>query len=135
MEEDLIELSELRIGSILLYNGNYVYVSFLSLDIDDEYKDLIGLTELGKTSNEKMDWNRALCNDLKRVPLKGLQLTIPLSFSYCEKNTVYIDIEKGVVEVEKYGEGRETLSHIIFLHDLQGLHYFLTQKELSVTKS
>lgn len=135
MERDLIELSELRIGSILLYKGNYVYVSFLSMDIDDEYTDLIGITELGKTSNEKVDWNRALYNDLKRVPLKGLQLKIPTYFSYGENHNVFINTETGLVEVEQYGEGREALSHIVFLHDLQGLHYFLTGKELSVAKS
>lgn len=135
MERDLIELAELRIGSVLFYKDKYVYVSFLSMDIDDEYTDLIGVTELGKTSNEKMDWNQALYNDLKRVPLKGLQIKIPSSFSYGENHTVFIDIEKGIVEAEQYGEGREVLSHIVYLHDLQGLHYSLTGKELSVAQS
>lgn len=70
--EDVIELKELRIGSILLYKGELHFVSMLSMDIDDEYQDMIGVTPLGKQSGEKADWNRT---DLKRIPLTEEWLT------------------------------------------------------------
>lgn len=67
--KELIELSELKIGNYLLYKGEIVYVTLLSLDIDDEYEDTIGFCKLGEASNEITEWNRTLVNDLKRIPL------------------------------------------------------------------
>lgn len=66
--KDLIELSELKIGNYLLYKGEIVHITSLSLDIDDEYEDTIGFCKLGETSNEVAAWNRALYNDLDRIP-------------------------------------------------------------------
>lgn len=67
--KELIELSELKIGNYLLYKGEVVHVTSLSLDIDDEYEDTIGFCKLGETSNEIAAWNRSLYNDLDRIPL------------------------------------------------------------------
>lgn len=66
---ELILLSELRIGNILQYEGKYVQISFLSLDIDDEYTDQIGFVKLGETSNEISGWNKSLFKKLSRVQI------------------------------------------------------------------
>lgn len=65
----LIDPKELRIGNILEYENDLVHVTSLSLDIDDEYQELIGFCKLGKDTDETVDWNRALCARLKPVPL------------------------------------------------------------------
>jgi hypothetical protein len=67
--ETVIELRELRIGNLLTYKGKLVYVTSLSLDVDDESEDTIGFCEYGKARNEHAEWNRALYNDLKRIPI------------------------------------------------------------------
>ncbi|MDB5199139.1 MAG: hypothetical protein JWO92_1102 [Chitinophagaceae bacterium] len=69
MAEDLIDIRELRIGNILNYDSEFVHVTMLSCDIDDEYTDIIGFCKLGQTINEKSDWNRALTDKLKPVPI------------------------------------------------------------------
>lgn len=71
---EVIELSELRIGNILEYDGKYVHVTTVSRDIDDEYQDTIGFCELDKTTEEIVDWNRSLVDKLKRVALTHVLL-------------------------------------------------------------
>lgn len=61
----LLELDELRIGNIVLYEGKPAHVTFLSRDIDDEYEDTIGVCLLGESTNEKAHWNR----ELKIMPI------------------------------------------------------------------
>lgn len=68
--DQIIDPRELRIGNYLLYDGKIVHVTMLSLDIDDEYQEIISFCEAGKTSDEKGDWNRALADKLSRIPIR-----------------------------------------------------------------
>lgn len=145
LHPDLIELKELRIGNILMYKEKYVYVSQLSMDIDDEYEDIIGITEVGRSSGEIADWNRTLYGDLKRVPIAPPLLTmcgfvnigsddfhkddlwsIPDSdYKYCEGGWV-------VDNAGYYGHFCDLGHDVKNLHSLQNLFFLLEGKELNI---
>jgi len=82
-----ISIRQFRIGNIVSYDGNPYYVSYLSLDIDDEHQDLIGVTEIGKIMNEVSGWNReeVIYNHLDLLPLTDDWL-IKLGFTYANEN-------------------------------------------------
>lgn len=144
-QKPLIELKELRIGNILLYKGKYVHVTSLSMDIDDEYQDTIGFCELGETSNEKSDWNRALYLDLDRVPLTlGLLQKCGFSLNRWENYEhgslpIEIAYSNGVfsVTVPCYRcDGSTELCNVSYIHHFQNLYYFFSGgKELGVDLS
>jgi hypothetical protein len=153
---DLIELSELRISNILLYKGELHYVSHLSMDIDDEYQDTIGVTPLGKSTGERADWNRALVNNLKRVPLteeillssgfvkSNTQAIMPDGESLIkygvlfEKDDLYITLFKGVFEysIKTFDGGSswewEFVTTLEFFHQAQNLFHALKGYELKI---
>lgn len=83
-KEKIIDIRDLRIGNYLLYDGRIVHVTFLSMDIDDEYEESIGFCELDKTTNEKADWNRALCDKLDKIPVTAEWLE---KFGFIESNS------------------------------------------------
>lgn len=137
-QNDLIELEELRLGNLLLYKGQLVYVSALSYNIDDEYEDTIGITAFGKTSDEVYKWNREFGKDLQRIPvikdlLAALGYTVTGSdfinhsvrWSY-EEYWVFLS-NKGL----QFNTGTK-LRTMRFLHELQNLHYAITGKELKI---
>lgn len=150
---DLIELRELRIGNVLLYKGTPHYVTLLSMDIDDEYQDTIGVTLLGKTTGERADWNRALVDDLKRITLTDDWLK---DFGYeWEKDWECEDNETGQKEIVPgdrwhilengiskgcwlcIGERNEyyfppTKITVKYVHQLQNLFFTLTGNELII---
>lgn len=135
----LIELSELRIGNYLLYKGNVVYVTSLSMDIDDEYEDQIGFCKLGETSNEHSAWNRSLYKDLERISITEewiikLGLQVNYGYEFAKIFNLYIDLtdDKCLVSLEQYSEGREPLPQIRFVHQLQELFKALIGIELKV---
>jgi hypothetical protein len=137
--KELIELSELRIGNYLLYKGNVVYVTSLSMDIDDEYEDQIGFCKLGETSNEHSAWNRSLYKDLERIPITkdwiiSLGLQVNYGYEFAKIFNLYIDLidDKCLVSLEQYSEGREPLPQIRFVHQLQELFKALMGIELKV---
>jgi hypothetical protein len=140
----MIEITTLRLGNILLYKGEPHYVSMLSLDIDDEYQELIGVTPLGKRTGEKSDWIRAFgTNELTLAPiteewllkfgfapyaLKGwfqkeiepsLSIHINSSMQLCLYAGQYIDGEGALIETIQY------------VHQLQNLYFSLTGLELT----
>jgi hypothetical protein len=61
----MIDISHFRLRNIIDYKGETHYVSMLSLDIDDEYTDNIGVTPYGKTTGEKVDWINAFGEDIQ----------------------------------------------------------------------
>jgi hypothetical protein len=135
----LIELSELKIGSYLLYKGEIVHVTSLSLDIDDEYEDTIGFCKAGETTNEIAAWSRALANDLERIPLTEdwiIKFRLHFNYGYEFAGIFNLFIERGEprcqVCIEQYSEGREPLPDIKYVHQLQILFTALTGKELKV---
>lgn len=136
---DLIELSELKIGNYLLYKGEVVHVTSLSLDIDDEYEDTIGFCKLGETSNEIAAWNRSLYNDLERIPLTEewiIKFRLHFNYGYEFAKIFNLYIEYGEpncsVHLEQYSEGREIIPDIKHVHQFQNLFSALIGKELKV---
>ena len=138
--KELIELSELRIGSLLLYKGQPVYVTSLSMDVDDEYEDTIGFCKLGESSNEVVAWNTSLVNDLERIPLTQewiikLGLHFNYGYEFAGKFNLYIEYGEPVCHVclEQYSEGREPLPDFRHVHQLQRLFSVLIGQELKLT--
>jgi hypothetical protein len=138
---ELIELQELRIGNILSYKGELHYVSFLSLDIDDEYQEIIGVTPLGQRSGEKSDWNRAMIGDLLRVQLTDEWL---LKFKFEpmaqdeEDNEIYsygdFEITKSLSSNEFWLDANiVTPDRIKYVHQIQNIHFALTGTELAIS--
>lgn len=144
MEQDLIELKELRIGNLLLYKGELVCVTLLSCDIDDEYEDQICFVKFGTSSNEKGGWNRSLVNDLERIPLtpewlermdtfigSDLYKFIHTDFylRYTETGVdMALDSLDGIKKhYFKYG--------IKYVHEIQNLYFALTGEELTIKET
>jgi hypothetical protein len=142
---ELIDITTLRLGNLLLYNNEPHYVSFLSLDIDDEYQELIGVTPFGKRSGEKNDWIRALGDSLKPIPITEEWL-IKCGF---EKGPAYepegITYKKRIgispvaistTERYRYLWIDEKLIHHNHqhVHQLQNLYFALTGEELTIKK-
>lgn len=139
--ESVIELKELRIGNILSYKGEYVHVTMLSIDADDEYEDTIGFCKLGRNTNEHVDWNRALANDLNRVLLTP-EILEKCGFKNRSQTTDYLFEHPKLMlagtmkrffpsvwgESGPDGYGNE----IKFLHQLQNLYFALTGEELQI---
>jgi hypothetical protein len=137
--KELIELSELKIGNYLLYKGEIVHVTSLSMDIDDEYEDIIGFCKLGEISNEVAAWNRSLYNDLERIPLTedwAIKLAVHFNYGYEFASNFNLYLMNGdhhcLVYLEQYGEGRELLPDIKYVHQFQTLFAALIGKELKV---
>jgi hypothetical protein len=142
----LIEPKDLRIGNALYYNNKPVSVTFLSLDIDDEYNELIGFVEWGKNSNETMDWNRSLLPDLKPIPLTPEILEkcgfVPFVDSEnifeleTDNNLCYLRKEdNGFRPAEPVDGDAEFITigiKIQYLHQLQNLYFALTGEELQI---
>lgn len=150
----LIELSELKIGNYLLYKGEVVHVTSLSLDIDDEYEDTIGFCKLGETSNEIAAWNRALYNDLERISLTpeylkrlGFERSNTSPYNDCEAFIIFKDsarlvwsagdvfkpLSNGFIRITNYDiiSNPNPIKHI---HHLQNLIHGLTGQELKFNK-
>lgn len=139
--KELIELSELKIGNYLLYKGEIVHVTSLSLDIDDEYEDTIGFCKFGETSNEVAAWNRSLYNDLERIPLTEewvikFRLHFNYGYEFAKVFNLYIDYGEPVcsIQLEQSSEGRELLPDIKHVHQFQNLFSALIGKELNATQ-
>lgn len=137
--KELIKLSELKIGNYLLYKGEIVHVTSLSLDIDDEYEDTIGFCKLGETSNEVAAWNRSLYNDLERIPLTQewiikFQLHFSYGYEFAGIFNLFIEYGEPICSIclEQYSEGREPLPEIKHVHQFQNLFSALIGKELKV---
>ncbi len=135
--EKVVEISELRIGNYLLYDGKIVHVTMLSLDIDDEYNEIIGFCEFGNYSNEHSDWNRALAAKLDRIVLT-VQTLEAVGFSNPEKG--YLIWSLGKTDIHMYDDsGKFRLDNyngnrveIEYLHQLQNIYHSLTGKELTI---
>lgn len=148
--ERIIELSELRIGNYLEYKGEIVHVTMLSLDIDDEYQDIIGFCKLGSFSNEHSDWNRALAATLNRIPItpdwlvklgfekyNDITYTIPIKEFGLQKLVLTGDGKDLIVSLADYYSTKESImifpERIQYLHQLQNIIFALTFKELKLT--
>jgi hypothetical protein len=138
----MIDITTLRLGNILLYKDQPHYVSMLSLDIDDEYQELIGVTPLGKRSGEKSDWIRAFGEDLKPVALTEEWL-MKFGFApYALKGWFQKEIEPNlsihinssmqvVLYAGQYIDGEGAIIEAIqCVHQLQNLYFALTGEEL-----
>lgn len=144
--KELIELSELKIGNYLLYKGEIVYVTLLSLDIDDEYEDTIGFCRLGTTDHERSDWNRALVNDLKRIPLTpellerfGFKKLADGSYhkpAMLTWRVLYDDFEKAASYCTciypELGHRVHLNIRIEYMHQLQNIYFTMTGEELKL---
>lgn len=148
-KEKIIDIRDLRIGNYLLYDDRIVHVTFLSMDIDDEYEESIGFCELGKTTNEKADWNRALADKLEPTPLSAEWLT---KFGFVESNSYDKKVrhfrKDGFDQLADYGGQIIILPEVGFasvscgyyenqidcpyVHRLQNLYFALTGEELTI---
>jgi hypothetical protein len=134
--KELIELSELKIGNYLLYKGEVVHVTSLSLDIDDEYEDTIGFCKLGEISNEIAAWNRSLYNDLEGIPLTVewiIKLGVRLNYGYefAQFFNLFIFSAEQICRVFiEHSGSRNSLPDIKYVHRFQVLFAALTGKEL-----
>jgi hypothetical protein len=140
MIDSVIDLQELRIGNLLEYKGELVSVTMLSMDIDDEYNEIIGFVKYGTSSNEHAEWNRALALDLKRIPIT------PAWMARCgfEKhnnglfvtNGVFIDYKPPRFVTPFYSDGtsfqRPMGRHIEYIHQLQNIYFCLTGDKLPI---
>lgn len=142
--ENVIELSELRIGNLLSYKGNIVHVTLLDRDIDDEYQEIIGFCPYGENTGEKGDWNRALAADLARIPLTEDWIT-KCGFERNEEencngylayspDTAHFSVKLFIngqrhVCLHYLGMAIST-NHPQYLHELQNLYFTLTGEEL-----
>lgn len=142
----IIEPNELMIGSVLEYDGRPVHVTCLSLDIDDEYDELIGFCELGKTSNEICDWNRALCDKLKPIYLSN-DILLNLGFRFdrikghsdvdgqwwlSPDGARYLFVYDKEPNIKYYGPlGRQ----VNYLHELQLINFALRAQHLNINLS
>jgi hypothetical protein len=142
----MIDITTLRLGNILLYKDQPHYVSMLSLDIDDEYQELIGVTPLGQRSGERSDWIRAFgSNELKQATLTEEWLS-KFGFGYRNENgqkyyhiyseRIGNEIHIGMDDNKEFGLldynadyfGTDT----DFVHQLQNLYFALTGEELTI---
>lgn len=135
------QLSELRIGNILSYKGDYVHVTLLSMDVDDEYQDIIGFCKLGQSTNEISNWNRAMAGDLLRVAItpdllescgfeKSYDKALPFQDAYTfEWVTLDRDFQISIACEDSVIRIGEPLK---YLHEVQNVIYFLTKKEIPV---
>lgn len=143
--EKVIDIRELRIGNYLLYEEKIVHVTSLSCDIDDEYEEQICFCELGKTSDEKGGWNRAICDKLDRIPITADLLT-KLGFEstgsgddnhtktlWRHPNLEYEYCEDGcLVHNGGYYNDWHDIGDLKFIHQLQNLCFALTGEELKI---
>ena len=146
----LIVLGELRIGNYLLYKGEIVHVTSLSLDIDDEYEDTIGFCKLGSVSNEVAAWNRSLYTDLERIPLTeaylnklGFEKSDTSPYNDCEAFLIFKDagrilwcagdlfkpLSHGFIRMTNYDIASQP-NPVNHIHRLQNLIHGLTGQEL-----
>lgn len=139
-QEKIIDPRELRIGNYLLYDGKIVYVTALSLDIDDEYEEQILFCELGKTTDEKGGWNRALAGKLDRIEITPEWFA---SLGFEETNMPFTDIlgyakrsKSSFIGFTKQHAGGFLISAphlnfvIHFIHQIQNLYNSLTGEDL-----
>lgn len=140
MSNEVIEIKSLRIGNLLIYNGDLIHVTSLSLDIDDEYEETIGFCKYGETSNEHGGWNRSLCLDLSPIQLTPEWLE-RLGFT---KDDDEVDQKTGrTVEGRWRHEGYLEWPGLYYLpdyelkhlHQLQNLYFALTGEELPIKVS
>lgn len=148
IDDRLIDPRELRIGNILEYKGKFVHVTTLSLDVDDESQETIGFCELGKTSNEIADWNRALVKDLRRALITNgllLRAGIVPELGMMATFRHYMNTAPGAPRGDLYKAGPVKLElvqervfvwihnftvEISHFHQLQNLFYALTGEEI-----
>ena len=131
----VIELKELRIGNILSYKGQYVHVTLISIDADDEYEDTIGFCPLGNSSGEKSGWNRSLADGLDRIPLSP-EILEKCGFDLA--GLIYVHQEKAII-LSKGDDGyylsdlngRPYSKNQQFVHQLQNLYFALTGQDLN----
>lgn len=149
--EQVIDIRELRIGNYLEYDGKIVHVTMLSADIDDEYNEQICFCELGKNTDEKGDWNRALCDKLRRIIItpewmdKFGFITLDAETDIViwglddNSNGEEFSIESDGLDSPTplyfaydlgYGEKRKEIKYV---HQLQNLYFWLMDKELIIT--
>lgn len=126
----MIDIKDLRIGNILTHEGEIVYVSSLSLDIDDEYEETIGFCKWGTHANEKAGWNRELADTLLPVPLTPEWLErCGLSF-YEHDNELF-----PMVAMKHNGQVVAVFTKTApceYVHQLQNLYHALTGTELQI---
>ncbi len=136
-----MELKDLRIGSILIYKNNYVYITSLSIDffskpIDEEYTVRISFSKVGEIENAISDWTRVLCYDLRSVPLTpdiidicgfiNGQLSLPtISFIYFKYT---IDRKS----ISLYHTSTYLWVEIHYLHELQNIYIAMCGEELKI---
>jgi len=122
-----------------MYGNRHHYISMLSLDIDDEYQDLIGVTPLEKTSGEKSGWNReeVIYDHLELIPLSEewlVKLGFKESRSHFEKGFplwVCIGGLTGPTDIWIHGNYTPAVK-VGYVHQLQNLHFALTGEELTI---
>lgn len=142
----IFEPDELMIGSILKHQGKYVHITSLSLGIDGEYQEEIGFCNIGKTTDEVCNWNRALCDKLSPVYLSNDILT-NLGFRFdrvkgfnetdgqwwlSPEGFRYLFVFDKSPDIKYYGPlGRS----VNYLHELQLLNFALRGQHLKIGPS
>lgn len=135
----IMEPKDLRIGNILKYEGEYVHVTQVSMDIDDEYQEIIGFCKLGKHTDEIADWNRALCDKLNPVTLTPELLEIlGFEITYPENDGGFDHYSIAGFPGFLYLGGTNYFFYtindnpIVYLHQLQNIYFALTGEELEI---
>ena len=128
---DILNIKHFRIGNYLYYDGFVVHISFLSIDADDEYQDLIGFCELDKDHDEISDWVRSyrIYGRLVPIPITN-QVLISVGFENLmdeESPEYYLN---GYRYINGYLYFRTSSIEISYLHQLQNLYFLLEGVEL-----
>lgn len=136
---ELIDIKELRIGNLLSYDNKVVYITSLSMDIDDEYEDQIGFCNVGESSNEKGGWNRSLVDKLAPIPitpeLLGRCGFKKLNAGWINDSgslTFYVKSQDANGYYKMAYGTRNYNARFLFVHQLQNLYFALTGEELTI---
>jgi len=129
--------AELRLGNLLHYKGSIVHVTSISLDIDDEYQSLIGVCDIGQSTDEKIE-NETIFEPIPMTVewLERCEFVKDgaVENGHYRRNGVYLfedDELPGLFhDILAKFNGKRT--EIKYLHQLQNLYHALTGEELKI---
>lgn len=140
----ILEPRDLRIGNILDYDGQFVEVTELSMDIDDEYNERVLFCKIGDLSNEMGGWNRAICDKLNPIlltvdilekcgfsvigekPFYSLRLKLNSTDELCWYS------QDHELRYQTQGSGFTRSFNTKYLHQLQNLYFILSGEDLKI---
>ena len=119
-----LKANELRIGNLVMHDGNTYTVTGID----------IGRVWISRIIETGSETKLADINELHPILLDIVPNLIKkvdgTSFGSQLNFTIWVELE-GVM-LEQYGEGRELISHIKHIHQLQNIYFALTGEELTI---